>query len=87
LGDFVPTSQEIVTNGFPIRDGSTLFTFNSTSQAYTEALNGVQTPPDGPAWYNADYSAVVTFAPAVGQGFVYFNPSASAPWNRNFTVQ
>jgi hypothetical protein len=87
LGDYVPTSQEIKTNGFPIVDGSTLFTWNPTTQGYTEPLNGIGTPPDGPDWYNADFTAVVPFAPAVGQGFIYFNPAASAPWNRNFTVQ
>jgi len=86
-GDYVPASQEIITNGFPIADGSTLFTFDATTQSYTEALNGVATPPDGPNWYNADYSAVVNFAPTVGQGFVYFNPGTSVAWNRNFTVQ
>jgi hypothetical protein len=69
LADFVPTSQEIITNGFPVADGSTLQTFNAVAQDYSQALNGIATPPDGPAWYNADFTATVPFAPAVGQGF------------------
>lgn len=87
LGDFVPTSQEISTNGFPIADGNTVSTWDPIAQGYTEPLNGVGTPPDGPAWYNADYTAVVPFAPAVGQGFLHSSINGSAPWTRNFTVQ
>jgi hypothetical protein len=87
LGDFVPVSQEIATNGFPIQDGNTLTTWDNVAQGYTVALNGIGTPPDGPAWYNADYTAVVKFAPAVGQGFLHNSINGSAPWNRNFTVK
>jgi hypothetical protein len=87
LGDFAPTSQEIKTNGFPIADNSILFTYDSTAQGYTSAINGVGTPPDGPAWYNADFTAEVAFAPAVGQGFIYNTTAGAAPWNRNFTVK
>jgi hypothetical protein len=87
LADFVPASQEIITNGFPVADGSTVFTWNAASQSYTEPLNGIATPPDGPAWYNADFTATVPFAPAVGQGFIYNTTGGSAVWNRNFTVQ
>jgi hypothetical protein len=87
LGDFVPTSQEIATNGFPIADGSTVQVWDAVAQTYSPALNGIGTPPDGPAWYNADFSAQVAFAPLVGQGFLHFTTTGSAPWNRNFTVQ
>jgi hypothetical protein len=87
LGDFVPVAQEIITNGFPIADGSTLQTYDTTVGDYSQALNGIATPPDGPAWYNADFTAVVPFAPAVAQGFLYFTPGGSTTWNRNFTVQ
>lgn len=87
LGDYVPTSQEIKTNGFPIVDGATLFTYDSVAQGYTGALNGVGAGSGGPAWYNADFSAEVLFAPAVGQGFVHNTTAGSAPWTRNFTVQ
>jgi hypothetical protein len=86
LADFVPASQEISTNGFPIQDGNTVQTWDPIAQTYNVALNGVGTPPDGPAWYNADYTAVVPFAPAVGQGFLHSSINGSAPWNRNFTV-
>jgi len=87
LGDFVPVSQEIITNGFPIADGSTVQTYDSVAGDYSQPLNGVATPPDGPNWYNADYTAVLKFAPAVAQGFLYFTPAGSATWNRSFTVQ
>lgn len=86
LADFVPVSQEIITNGFPVADGSTVFTWDPIAQSYTEALNGIATPPDGPAWYNGDFTAIVPFAPAVGQGFIYNTTGGSAVWNRNFTV-
>jgi hypothetical protein len=86
LGDFVPVSQEIATNGFPIVDGNTVSTWNPLTQGYTEPLNGIGTPPDGPAWYNADFTAQVPFAPAVGQGFLHNSINGSATWNRSFTV-
>jgi hypothetical protein len=87
LGDFVPASQEIKTNGFPIADNSILFTYDAVAQGYTSGLNGIGTPPDGPAWYNADFTAEVIFAPAVGQGFVYNTTGGALPWARNFTVK
>lgn len=87
LGDTVPVSQEIKTNGFPIADNATVFTFDPIAQSYTEALNGVSATSGGPDWYNADFSAVVNFAPAVGQGFVHSTAAGSANWTRNFTVQ
>jgi len=87
LGDYAPVSQEILTNGFPVADGSTVQTWDNTLQTYSVALNGIATPPDGPAWYNADFTAQVPFAPQVGQGFLYFTTTGSASWTRNFTVQ
>jgi len=87
LGDFVPVSQEIKTNGFTIEDGATLTTFDANIQDYTPALNGVGAGSGGPDWYNADFSSVINFAPAVGQGFLHFSVVAPATWNRNFTVQ
>jgi hypothetical protein len=86
LGDSVPTSQEIKTNGFPIADFASIFTFNPVTQSYTEALVGVSAQSGGPAWYDAGFNGEVIFAPAVGQGFVHFNPGATAPWSRTFTV-
>lgn len=87
LADTVPAVQEVITNGFPVADGSTLTTFNPLTQDYTEALVGIATPPDGPAWYLSDFSAQVQFAPAVGQGFLYNTPAGAATWTRNFTVK
>jgi hypothetical protein len=86
LADFIPAQQEISTNGFPIVDGNTVTTWDADTQGYTEALNGIGTPPDGPAWYNADYSAVIPFAPAVGQGFLHTSINGTATWTRTFSV-
>lgn len=87
LADFVPAVQEIKTNGFPIATGSTLATFNPLTQDYDPSLNGVGAGDGGPDWYNADFSAVINFTPAVGQGFLHFNAAGAAAWNRNFTVK
>jgi hypothetical protein len=87
LADVTPTSGQILTNGFPIADDSTIALFDATAQDYTQPLNGIATPPDGPAWYNADFTAVVPFAPAVGQGFLYRTIHGASTWNRNFTVR
>jgi hypothetical protein len=86
LADFVPVAQEIIPNGFPVANGSTLAQFDVLTQDYTQPLNGIADPPDGPAWYNADFTAVVPFAPPVASGFLYNNPEAATTWNRNFTV-
>jgi hypothetical protein len=88
LADFVPASQEIKTNGFPIATGSTLQTFDPVAQDYAVALNGVGPADGGPDWYNSDYSEVVNYAPPVGGGFLYFNPNTVADaWIRVFTVK
>jgi hypothetical protein len=82
LGDGAPVSQEIKTNGFPIADSSTLQTFDTGIQDYSQAIIG-----DSGSWLLGDGSAEAIFAPAVGQGFLYFNPGAATTWTRNFTVQ
>jgi hypothetical protein len=83
LGDVVPASGEIRTNGFPIADGATIQTYDAVT-GYTEALIGVAAENQ---WYDGGGNAPVVFSPAVGQGFVHYTTSGSAPWNRNFTVQ
>jgi hypothetical protein len=85
LGDAIPTSQGLATNAFPIVDSASLFTFDPLVQSYTEALVGVG-PPES-QWYNADGSAIVPFAPEVGQGFVHFAPAGSNSWSRAFQVK
>jgi uncharacterized membrane protein YvlD (DUF360 family) len=90
LGDPAPVQQEIVTNGFPVVTGSFLYTWNTAGQHYDQAINGVSAADNStpnPAFYNGDFSQVITFTPAPGQGFVYYNFGSSATWHRSFTVQ
>ncbi len=81
-GDPVPVSSDIVSNGFPVVDNSLLYTWDSVHQTYAQALNGQTTPPA----FLDNNGNVFSFAPAVGQGFVYFNAGSAATWNRSFTV-
>lgn len=82
--DFVPVSQEISTNGFPVADSSTIQTFDPTIGAlgdYSQPLIG-----DSGGWLDGNGDPAV-FAPQVAQGWLYSNPGSSANWTRNFTVQ
>jgi len=84
IGDTEPLSADITTNGFPVVDNSLLYTWDATGQTYNQALTGQASPP---AFLDSQFNPVVV-APSIGQGFIYFNPAASAAtWNRAFTVQ
>jgi hypothetical protein len=88
-GDPVPVSQDLSTNNFPIADNSLLYTWNPTTQKYNQALTGftAQTAgTGGQGFFDANFARVVV-APAVGQGFVYFNAGGVSNWNRSFTPQ
>jgi hypothetical protein len=82
-GDPVPVSSDIVSNGFPTLDNSSLYTWNPVAQTYNQALAG-STTPQGFLDQNGN---PVSFAPTVGQGFIYMNPGAATSWPRSFTVQ
>jgi hypothetical protein len=86
-GDPEPVSGDITTNGFPVQDNSTLFTWNTPGQSYNQAVFGVSAGSGGPAFVDNNFNPVV-IAPAPGSGFVYFNPATnSVTWTRSFTVQ
>jgi hypothetical protein len=87
LSDFVPVSEEIKTNGFPIADGATVQTWNPVTQGYNDPFYGVSAASGGPAWYDGSYETELVFAPAVGQGFLHSTALGAASWTRNFTVQ
>jgi hypothetical protein len=79
----VPVATDLTTNGFPTGsgvDGSLYYTFN----------NGFSQPVEyyaaGNGWYDNNFNQVHP-TPAVGSGFVIFNPSAGATWTQTFTVQ
>jgi hypothetical protein len=85
-GSVVPVVSGFSTNGFPVdaaHDGMQYSTFTgqplpgsySTSQYYH---------PDG---WSPDGVNLVDPAPAVGQGFLIYNPSTAMTWTRSFTVQ
>ncbi len=84
-GDPAPVSQNIATNGFPVADNDSLYTWNTAGQRWNNALIGVGPTSGGPAWFDGGGNPVV-FAPAVGQGFAVLH-TGTATWNRNFTVQ
>jgi len=84
-GDPAPVSQNTATNGFPIADNDSLYTWNTAGQRWNTALTGVSAASGGPAWFDGSGNSV-GFAPAVGQGFAVLHTGA-ATWNRNFTVQ
>jgi hypothetical protein len=85
-GDPAPVSQNIATNGFPVADNDSLYTWNTAGQRWNNALIGVGPGSGGPAWFDGGGNPVV-FAPAVGQGFAVLHSGGAATWNRNFTVQ
>jgi hypothetical protein len=84
-GDIAPIVGDITTNGFPVQDGSLLYTWNTTNQNYNQALFGVAPGSGGPAFF--DNNGPVVVAPALGQGFIYQNPTTNnVTWTRSFTV-
>jgi hypothetical protein len=80
-GDPVPIVGDIVTNGFPVQNNTTLFTWNVTGQTYNQAVIG-----DSGAFVDQNFNPVVV-APALGEGFVYFMTNNNLNWTRSFTVQ
>jgi hypothetical protein len=90
-GNFEPIQGDILTNGFPVTaDGSYCYTWNYASQAFNQAVYAVTAADNGtpyPQFYDQTYVTNEYVIPAVGQGFVYYNLGASAPWTQIFEVQ
>lgn len=86
FGDPEPIVGDITTNGFPVQDNALLYTWNTGTQGYNQALTGVGPGSGGPLFVDNNFNPVVV-APALGTGFIYFNPAASNNWTRSFVVQ
>jgi hypothetical protein len=86
LGDPEPISGDITTNGFPVQDNSTVLTWNVAQQKYNQAVFGLSATNGGPGFVDGFFNPVVV-APAVGQGFLYHNPTNTIQWTRSFIVQ
>lgn len=87
----VPQQASLTAMGFPGRSDMTYQEWNSTTQRYGPiytylANTGDPSVPDG--WYDLGAGTAVAPTPAVGQGFLLFNPSANGAqnWGRTFSV-
>lgn len=82
----VPRQAGLTALNFPAADSMLLFFFNQAQQRYNQSLTyfdfGVGNPDSG--WYDGDNK--VDPAPAVGQGFLIYNPSTARNWTQSFTV-
>jgi hypothetical protein len=75
--------QLTAANSFPQEPEAQYFGWNADAQNYTEiAFN------DGSQWVKQDGTTpfLPIPAPAVGEGFFYFNPAAATSWVRDFSV-
>ncbi len=83
----VPQSANLLTIGFPGVNGLTYTTWNAASQGYGSSLTYFEFAPNDPAngFYDGSFN-LTPAVPAVAQGFLVFNPSGAASWNRTFTV-
>lgn len=78
-----PVAQDLDTNGFPAEDQMQYFTFTTGAHA---AYSPAYTYFAGNGWFDGNLNQV-TPTPAVGQGFVIYNPDAATTWTQSFTVQ
>jgi hypothetical protein len=82
LSSPAPILDDITTNGFPAVDNMTYQTFDTTANNYSQALTYIT----GAGFVNGSL-ATVPAAPAVGSGYLIFNPGATTQFTRTFTVQ
>jgi hypothetical protein len=85
-GAIVPQSVDILSVGFPPIDNLLYFGWNAVAQAYGGAFTyfDLGNPTDN-GFYDSGFNKVAV-APAVGQGFVIFNPGPTAQWGQTFSV-
>jgi hypothetical protein len=83
----VPQSVGIESVGFPGVQDMQYFEWNAMSQSYTAAYSYFVVPedPSQNGFYDGALNRVFP-TPAVGQGFVVFNPSGALSWGRTFSV-
>jgi len=83
----VPQSAGLSVLGFPGVPDMTYQTFNTTIQDYDQAYQYVGVIPGYPSGWADPVGNPADPAPAVGQGFLIFNPNTSTNnWVRNFNV-
>jgi len=82
----VPQSVGLLSVGFPGVDNMLYFGWNATAQAYGGALTyfDLGSPADN-GFYDSGFVKQDP-TPAVGQGFVIFNPGPTVNWGRTFSV-
>jgi hypothetical protein len=81
----VPQSVGIVSVGFPGVADMLYFTWNAASQGYNPALQYFDVgDPAVNGFYMGDTKVDPT--PAVGQGFLVYNPGPQLSWGRTFSV-
>jgi hypothetical protein len=82
----VPQSVDILSVGFPGVDNLIYFGWNAMAQSYSGAFTyfDLGNPADN-GFYDSSF-VKQTVAPAVGQGFVIFNPGPTVQWGRTFSV-
>jgi hypothetical protein len=80
----VPVASDLTTNGFPTGAGvdQTLYYSFNTVSGYSQPYTYYQA---GNGWYDNNFNQVHP-TPAIGAGFLLFNPSAGATWTQTFTV-
>jgi len=77
-----PLASDLDTNGFPAEDQMQFFTFGSG--AYSSGFTFFA----GTGWLDLNNGGAQVFpTPAVGQGFLIFNPDAATTWTQTFVVQ
>ena len=83
----VPQSADLLTIGFTGANDVTYSTWDAVAQSYSQALTYVDFSPDpGSGFYDGGFNLAVA-QPAVGQGFLIYNPSGSTlAWTRTFSV-
>jgi hypothetical protein len=80
-----PVASDLDTNAFPAEDQMQYFTFSGGShgtyvQGYTYFA--------GTGWLDLNNGGAQVFpTPAVGQGFLIYNPDAATTWTQSFTVK
>jgi len=81
----VPQSASLTSMGFPASDNMSVFFFNQAAQQYNQAITYFDFPPPDNGWYDSGSNKVEP-TPGVAEGFLLFNPGATANWVRNFSV-
>lgn len=81
----VPQSASLDSLGFPGTDSMNYYSWDAVNQRYNQALTYFALPAPDNGWYDGAF-AKVNPTPAVGEGFLIYNPNAAVQWGRTFSV-